>query len=220
MSSWFEKSYFYRKNIHPGLAKLPLYDYWMLRKNSYLRKKGWFKSFRTGKSLDASGKPIPWFVYSAIEFLNERLPADATIFEYGSGHGTLWWAGCVSKIHTVEHNQKWMEKVAPDMPEHVNIIYRELGEGYESAVAESGEKYDVIILDGRNRGKCYEYAQQALSPRGVIIFDDSNWDKYQKTIQRICSDGFRQMPFRGLGPIEFRECETSVFYRDDNVLGL
>jgi len=220
MKSWFEQSFFYRKEIHPLLAKLPFYDYWLLRRHSYLADTGWFKSFRSGKSVDGSGNPIPWFVYSAVDFLDDRLPEDVKIFEYGSGSGTLWWADRVSVVHSVEHNPKWSKKIKTEIPGHVHLMHRKPGEGYESSVLVSGVTYDVIILDGRNRDKCLGHSLQALSERGVIIFDDSNWEKYQKTISYIRSIGFRQLPFSGMGPIEFRECETSIFYRDGNILGI
>jgi len=220
MNSLFESSYFYRKKIHPVLTKLPFYDYWMLRRHSYLAEKGWFKSFRSGQSMDASAAPIPWFTYSAICFLDERLPGDAAVFEYGSGYGTAWWAARAKLLHAVEHRKRWKEKVAPALSGNVKVTYQELGRGYESFAAESEIDYDVIILDGRNRDRCFHYAKQSLTDRGVIIFDDSNWEKYQKTISYIRSEGFRQLPFRGMSPIEFRECETSIFYRKGNLLGI
>lgn len=218
MSSLFERSFVYRKKIHPWLAKLPFYDYWMLRRHSYLADKGWFKSFRSGESVDASGTPVPWLTYSAVRFLDERLPPDARVFEYGSGFGTGWWAERAELVHAAEHSSRWKEKVAPSLPKNVKVYQRRLGAGYEKAAAQGDEKYDIIILDGRNRDKCFHYAKQGLTKRGVIIFDDSNWVKYQKTISYIRSEGFRQLPFRGMGPIEFTECETSIFYRKDNLL--
>lgn len=220
MKSWFEKSYFYRKKIHPWLAKLPVYDYWMLRRHSYLADNGWFSSFRKGKSIDANGMPVPWFTYSAIRFLKERLPGDLKIFEYGSGNSTLWWSERAKLVHTVEHCSAWRVKLQPYLPAHSKIIFRNPDEGYESAVLTTGESYDVIVLDGRNRDKCLGHSLQVLSKRGIIVFDDSHWQKYQNTIQYLHSLGFRQMPFRGMSPIEFRECETSVFYRENNILGI
>lgn len=218
--SWFDSSYTYRKKIHPVLAKLPFYDYWMLRRHSMLAQKGWFKSFRSGDSTGQSGSPIPWFVYSAVDFLDERLPGDAVIFEYGSGSSTLWWGERASVVHSVEHRREWKDKVRQDVPDHVHLMHRKPGEGYETSILVSGNSYDVVILDGRNRDKCLGHSLKALSDRGVIIFDDSDWEKYKKTISYIRSLGFRQLPFRGMCPIEFRESETSVFYRDGNLLGI
>lgn len=218
--SWYETSYVYRKKIHPVLTKFPFYDYWMLRRHGMLAKNGWFKSFRTGKSIDQKGNPIPWFVYGAIDFLDERLQKDASVFEYGAGSSTLWWADRAAKVDSVEHNMKWKEWVKGDLPGHVRLLHRKLGEGYESSVLLDGEAYDIIILDGRNRDKCLGHSLQALSDRGVIIFDDSDWKKYQKTIEYLRTLEFRQIPFRGMCPIEFKQRETSIFYRDGNLLGI
>ncbi len=220
MKSWFEKSFEYRKKIHPVLVHMPLYDYWMLFRHSYLAKKGWFKSFKSGRSVDANGKPIPWFVYNAIDFLEETLPAHAKVFEFGSGYSTEWWGARVSLVHSVEHNQEWKDKMQPLLPNNVTVFHKNLGEGYETAVLTKGRTYDVIILDGRNRDKCLGPSLQSLSEGGVLIFDDSHWEKYQITIDYIRSLGFRQLPFRGMSPIEFLECETSIFYRDGNILGI
>lgn len=220
MNSWFEKSYVYRKKIHPVLAKVPLYDYVMLRRHSWLAEKGWFKSFRQGRSIDNQDTSIPWFVYGAIEFVKERLPEDAMVFEYGSGGGTAWWARHAECVDSVEHNKSWQEATAPGLPENANLMHRKLNEGYESAILATGKSYDLVVLDGRNRDKCLGHALRALSQRGVILFDDSDWEKYQKTIQYIQSLGYRQLPFRGFCPIDFLKSETSLFYRDENIFDI
>lgn len=220
MSNRFTSSFFFRNKIHPILAKIPLYDYWLLRRKSFLKKVGWFKSFRKGKSVDADFNPIPWFTYSAIHLIETRLPEDATVFEYGSGLGTGWWAEHAAKVDAVEHNEKWVKQIKPKMPDHVQILFRELRQGYESAVSERGKPYDVIIVDGRNRVECCKNSVASLSERGILIFDDSNREKYREGVQFLLDSGFRQLPLRGFSPIEFLECETSVFYREENILGL
>ncbi|MFU8812919.1 MAG: class I SAM-dependent methyltransferase [Balneolaceae bacterium] len=220
MSTKFTRSYFFRKNIHPLLAKLPGYDYWLLYKKSPLRTWGWFRSFRENRSVDAAGRPIPWITYPAIDLLEQRLPADASVFEYGSGLGTLWWAERVGRITAVEHSRKWAEMVEKKLPDNATLIVRDIEKGYEKSILESGEMYDLIIIDGRRRAGCVSYSLQALTERGVILFDDSAREKYGEGLQRLRENGFRQLPLRGFSPIEFLPCETSIFYRDGNCLGL
>lgn len=220
MSSWFEQSYLYRKKIHPLLSVLPFYDYLMLRRHSWLADKGWFGSFKRGRSTGRGGKPVPWFVYGAIDFLQERLPPDAVVFEYGSGESTAWWAQRVLAVDSVEHNKVWLEKIASNLPDNATLFHRKLNEGYESAILNTGKEYDLIVLDGRNRDKCLGHALRAVSERGVILFDDSHWEKYGKTIRYLHSINFRQLPFRGFCPIDFIPSETSLFYRDGNLLGI
>lgn len=220
MSLKFTKTNFFLTKIHPFLARIPLYEYSLLRRKSYLRSTGWFKSFRTGKSVDQSGNPIPWFTYPVIDLLNERLPDNFTIFEYGCGLGTRWWASQAKRVDAVEHVKKWADYVSENMPDHVQILHHPLGKEYEQSISESGINYDIIVIDGRDRVKCCEASLPYISNRGIFIFDDTNRKKYQKGVQLLKDLGYRQLQLRGFSPIEFMECETSLFYKDGNILGL
>ncbi len=220
MAGRFTQSDFFLQRIHPVLAKIPGYGYWLIRRKSYLKNRGWFKSFRTGKSVDLAGKPVPWFTYGVNELLEQRLTKEMAVFEYGAGMGTLWWADRVKSITSVEHNRVWYDEISGKMPQNVNLIFRELGDDYINACSLSDQKYDIIIIDGRDRNACAAAAVKNLSESGVLIFDDTNRSKYAAGIELLKQNGFRQLPFAGFSPIEFLECETSIFYRDKNVLGI
>jgi len=217
---FFTRSWFFRNKVHPLLSRIPLYDYWLLRRKSYLRDQGWFRSFKTGKSINADGDPLPWITYAAIDFLKERLPADCVVFEYGAGYGTNWWAKHAKSVISVEHNEKWLSALSDDIPENCQMIFRNLGEGYEEAVSEFDQKFDLIVIDGRNRVKCVYTSVDFLTDRGIIVFDDSNREKYREGIDFLLSAGFRQLRFTGFSPIEFLKCETSLFYKPGNLVGL
>ena len=45
----------------------------------YLLEAGWFESFKSLKSIDKKGKPIPWFSYPFIDFLHLIYPNLLTI---------------------------------------------------------------------------------------------------------------------------------------------
>ncbi len=216
----FTKSMFFRTRIHPVLAKIPIYDYYLLRKKSYLKTAGWFKSFREEASIDNEGNPIPWFTYAAIEFLKERIPEDVTVFEYGSGMGTLWWASKVKQVDVVEDDEKWMKMIEPKLSGNVNIMHRTPDNTYSSAIEESKSKYDVIIVDGKIRNECCKKAIHCLSEKGVLILDDSQRESQMDSIDLLKSNGFKQLKFKGLKPIEFISSETSIFYKTGSILDL
>src|SRR5688572_22901839 len=67
-----------------------------------LREQGWLRSYRERRPVTQGGEPIPWYTYSAIDFLAERLPPDATVFEFGAGHSTLWYARRVARVVSVD----------------------------------------------------------------------------------------------------------------------
>ena len=72
-----------------------------------LRKLGWFRSVREKRSVDATGAPLPWFTYPAIEFISERLKPTQVVYEYGCGGSTVWFARHCDKIYSVEHIEEW-----------------------------------------------------------------------------------------------------------------
>lgn len=64
----------------------------------YLSEIGWFESFKSLKSLDRNGNPIPWFSYPFIDFLTPRLSKELVLFEFGSGNSTLFFAEKLKKL--------------------------------------------------------------------------------------------------------------------------
>ena len=81
------------KKISPGwyyknlISKKLLHD-----KSSFLMKSGWYNSLVSQKPLDTQGHEIPWMNYGIIDFLESRLNNKMTVFEYGSGASTLYFA--------------------------------------------------------------------------------------------------------------------------------
>lgn len=88
----------------------------------YLKKIGWFESFKTIKSIDGNGNPIPWFSYPFIDFLTPRLTKDLVLFEFGSGSSTSFFAERVKQVISIEHNKEWFEFVNKTKPNNVELI--------------------------------------------------------------------------------------------------
>lgn len=216
----FTQTPFFLRKIHPYLVYVPGYTSYLLRRKSYLSRTGWFVTLRKSASIDAEGQPLPWFTYSMIELLKDRLPRNLSIFEYGCGLGTLWWSEYASLLHAVEHEKEWADQITAQAPDQVSILLREPGKSYVQSVGEKGLKYDVIIIDGRERMACAKEAVKHLSEEGVIIFDDTSRPRYRRGIDLLRESGFKHLPFRGFSPIEFLPCETSLFYRGENILGI
>src|SRR5215510_13313424 len=55
---------------------------------------------------------LPWFSYSAIDFLETFLKAEMNVFEYGSGGSTLFFSQRAAKVYSVEDNVKWYDWVS------------------------------------------------------------------------------------------------------------
>ena len=54
---------------------------------------------------------LPWFSYSAIDFLSKYLTSDMQVCEYGSGGSTLFFARRTREVFSIEDNPTWHELV-------------------------------------------------------------------------------------------------------------
>jgi hypothetical protein len=196
--------------IHPIVA---------LRKG-YLKEIGWHRSFLSKTSIDAMGEPIPWITYPAYHLLMCRSQPEWSVFEYGSGFSTLWWAKRVRLVTAVDHDATWGKRIAAMAPQNVIVIQVPLGEDYPRQAEHTGQLFDVVVIDGRMRVECIKAATPTLQPNGVIILDNSDRSDYKPGIDHLLSAGFRQLPLVGLAPGLTDATETSIFYRPGNVLGL
>lgn len=188
----------------------------------YLAEIGWFKSFDAKKPVNGNGNPIPWVTYSFIDFIQGRINKDLTIFEYGSGNSTFFYARYAGIVVSVEHDKEWFDTMMKDRPNNSEIIFCELERGgdYSRMPNKLEEKFDLVIVDGRDRVNCCKQAVNALTPGGVIVLDDSERAFYQEGVDFLIANGFKHLPFSGISPGLFYLKSTSVFYKADNCLGI
>lgn len=204
------------------LKKLGLYHYFSLWFYGPLKEDGWFKSFQEGRSVDFNGNSIPWITYPALEFIARRVHSGMCVFEYGCGSSTFWWAKRVKEVITCEHDSGWYQKIANNIPENVNLYNIPLvyGGDYCRMISNYIGKFDIIVIDGRDRVNCVKNALNALKPEGVIIWDNSDRDEYQDGYQFLFMNGFKKIEFVGMTPIVNCKSETGFFYRQENCLGI
>ena len=189
---------------------------------SYLVETGWFRTIAEKECVDASGSPIPWITYSAIHFLLGRLSKELSVFEYGTGGSTQWWAERVRDVVAVEHDRIWHKKIVHSLPDNVELILVENIEdgSYANKINEYRDRFDIVVIDGRDRVNCVKRSLRALKASGVIVWDNTDRKHYAAGIEFLRSSGFRRIEFSGLNPLVNFRCETSIFYRDGNVLGI
>lgn len=204
------------------MKALDVYSLFLLRVGGILKEDGWFRSFREGRSVDSHGNPIPWITYPAIEFILRRIHPDMSVFEYGCGASTLWWAQRVKEIDACEHDLSWYQEVVRNVPanvkvHHVPLVY---GGEYSRLVSSLNKQFDVIVIDGRDRVNCAMNALSALKHDGIIIWDNSDRQDYREGYNYLFDNGFKKIEFVGLAPIAVCKAETALFYRSNNCFGI
>ena len=188
----------------------------------YLAEIGWFKTLKSKSPVDENGEPIPWVTYSFIDFIKDRIQKDHRVFEFGSGNSTFFYAKMAGKVVSVEHDQDWFNKISAGKPANSEMIYCSLETDgkYCRMPLSLDQKFNVVIVDGRDRVNCCKQAVNALSPDGVIVLDDSERDFYEPAIHYLAGLGFKQLPFSGISPGLFYRKSTTIFYKAENCLGI
>ena len=193
-----------------------------LRYGAAIRDSGWLRSFIEQKSVDASGNPIPFMAYPAIDLLAARVPFGVSVFEFGSGYSTLWWAARATRVVSCEHDEKWRSLVMEMAPSRVEVRRRPVNSSgsYPRTIAEAPGPFDIVVIDGRQRVQCSRACVPFLTEHGVIVWDDTDRERYKQGIQELRERGFKQLQLVGLGPVIADMKCTSIFYRNSNLLGL
>jgi len=204
-----------------NLTRECLRDIQLGRMRQYLEHIGWVESAVMGRPVDGNGDPLPWYTYPCSTFLKRRVNKQMHVFEFGSGYSTLWWSKRVASVTSCEHDKAFVEEISKQAPPNVTYLLRERGpEGrYAAAVAEQGRTFDIVIVDGRDRGECGIAAMHGLNAAGIIIWDNA-LRVDEEALGVMSAHGFRRLDFSGFGPIWTREWVTSIFYRNDNCLGI
>lgn len=194
----------------------------IMRNSSYLRTNGWIESLKRGYPCRKDGTEIPWMNYPVVRFLEDRLKSDFDLFEFGSGYSTFFYAKLVNKVVSIEDDKLWFHSLKENIPENVEVIYKEkdIDGEYCRAIHSAKQTYDVVIVDGGDRLNCIKQSFAALSNRGVIILDDSQRESYSENINYAKEKGFRSIDFEGLKPTGSKIYRTTIFYRNGNCLDI
>jgi len=98
-------------------------------------------------------------------------------------------------VTSVEYDKRWFDFVRDRAPDNVHISFKDKdvdGEYCRMACA-TGALYDLIVIDGRDRVNCIKQCLAALSPRGVMLLDDSQRHRYWEGIEFARSQGFKAL---------------------------
>jgi hypothetical protein len=166
----------------------------------------WVRSWLAIYDLDdLAALGVPWWTFDAIDEVERFLAAHprARTFEWGSGVSTLWLAAHGAQVTSVEHDRAWAERMLPLLPASVTLHVVEpapAGPGavrsgkagfagldfasYVAAVDAVPGDLDLVVIDGRAREACLDRVLDRLAPGGLIVFDDTERDRYAAAIRR------------------------------------
>lgn len=181
---------------------------------------GHVQSTLKGVAVSKRGEPIPWYSYPCIDFLRNRPFHGKTVLEFGGGQSTLWWAKRASKVVTFEGDRDWLERLARQVPENVELYHVAAADRAAcvervAAVLQGRPEstYDVIIIDGLHRYYLIDIAVGRLSGDGMIICDDADGYDFHGG---FAGRGLNRVDFYGHVPGGAFPHVTSIYFPNDS----
>jgi len=171
---------------------------------------GQYKSMKCSECIDKNKTPIPWYTYPAIEYLMQMDFSNKTVFEYGSGNSTCFWARRSERIVAVEDDKNWHEKIKGQLPAHAEYHLIEDRDRYIKSINGCPNAFDIIIIDGNYRYECAREALSKLRDDGFIILDNSDW--HETTSELLRSSDLIEVDMSGFGPINGYTWTTSFYF--------
>lgn len=168
----------------------------------------------------------PWLNAPALRFLKRIIRPDWTVFEFGSGRSTVWYARRVASVLALESDANLHMQVSRRLAlcdgAHVELVP---AEGFpDRARREPDDAFDLVVVDGaeqdefgvdlppeRDRTACVAAAKTKVRPGGILLFDNSDVPRYGR-IDDILA-GWHRVRFSGFSSYPLTPWETSFYWR-------
>ena len=181
-------------------------------------KYGYFGFTRSTKYTSDYHPNIPWFTFSAIQYLKSFDLSERVVFEYGSGFSTRYWTSRCKWVYTVESDRKWYDKIANENFLNLNLYFEDNPVRFAKSILDTDTKFDIIVIDADNRMDCAKVAIDCLKDGGIIILDNSERLEEREVCKLLRNSGFFQFDFVGLGMFNTYSWSTSVFLKSQSSL--
>lgn len=195
---------------------------------NFLNRSGLWGSWILGNTYedffwDEDGKVNPWWGKTVIDLVSKKLDKNMRVFEWGSGNSTLFWSQYVGEVVSVEYDLAWYKKMEEIVRQTVRLQYcsLEYGGEYSRKILDEKDDFDIVLIDGRDRVRCACNSIGKLKKDGIIIWDNTEREYYREGYDFLKEHGFKKLELSSIiYGMPGNEDYTSIFYREDNILGL
>lgn len=192
--------------------------------------KKWVDTQKDGRT--PLSEEIPWISFEAITYLERCLKKHMAVFEYGSGGSTVFFARRVKHVTSIEHDERWFERVSEAMTERRLLNWAgqciaaepgSVGQGrpeyppdytsadfndrnfksYVTAIDEQPDgSFDLVLVDGRARPSCIIHALPKIKAGGYLVLDNADRSYYTALTENSINKAFDPVLDRR-GPFPF-----------------
>lgn len=160
---------------------------------------------------------LPWLPFAVIDRLERELSPASSVFEFGGGGSTLWFARRVHRVVTVEHDPHWFPQLeaAVGTRRECTLIRGHAEDDYADYVgaidAFPDASFDAVVVDGRERVRCFERALPKVKPGGLLVLDDTMRARYRPAFDLAA--GWPCTTYDGLTPTKNLPGVTTIWQR-------
>ena len=191
---------------------------------------GHFTSSIKNRSLNKFNKPIPWYTYPCIDFIDKIDFSKKKILEFGAGQSTLWWGNKSKKVLSFENDMLWFEKINSQKNFNTEVVFINNKNDIETGTINNNKikNYcpDVIIIDGGiNRYTSLKISLKYIKNDGIVIIDNSEgyYEKEDKfkiypMLNYLQKKNYQRIDFYGYAPGVILPHTTSLFFKTETFL--
>ena len=121
----------------------------------------------------------PWISPDAVLFIDawiKSLPKKISVFEWGSGGSTAWFASRSSELVSIEHDPDWAAAVSKRLGDDIDhrVILAPNGMDYERTIDPFPfGHFELVFVDGIRRPECLRRIENSIRVGGLLVLDDS-----------------------------------------------
>lgn len=162
--------------------------------------------------------PIPWLTFDAIRAVSSTLSPNWTVFEFGSGHSTLYWRKFGMSVVSVENDLDWysylLKALHGDQSTNTKVIYAGTKAAYVESIDECGASgFDLILVDGAYRRECVLVAVKHVRPAGYLVVDNTDWHWLVDNPYEGIPSNWVKKVYAGYAPMIGHRSETTIWQR-------
>ena len=159
-------------------------------------------------------RPMPWFAWHSFRQLEQEVSErrGGKVLEWGCGASTLWYYQNGMYPTALEHDPDWFRACSSYLQGRADIRLIDLGPDYSRPQVDLAD-YGVIVIDGRQRCECAAFVCEGIEAHQIrtgtlIVFDDSNRDRYLSSLQRLALLCTRHWSYSGPTSLELDKLTT------------
>ncbi len=165
--------------------------------------------------------PMPWLVYDAISFLEDKVGPDCRILEVGGGNSSIWFLQKGAWVTSFESDELWAEAIKSRVnddpkiqdPSRHTLVNRAGDDAIEYIAALEDQAFDIALIDSVPeripRGAALRAARPKLKPGGFMVLDNSDSPAHKDGIEAMADKTL--LRFSGFTPMRLRVSQTSLW---------